>query len=62
MRLLNAYTIEKADDVDAHPVSGNSDPTSLVAMSRRYRVRFVARDEVALRRALEGLRVVEVGG
>jgi 3-hydroxyphenylacetate 6-hydroxylase len=55
MRLLNAYTI------DAHPVSGNSDPTSLVAMSRRYRVRFVPRDGVALRRALEGFRAVEVG-
>ncbi|GKT45363.1 3-hydroxyphenylacetate 6-hydroxylase [Colletotrichum spaethianum] len=52
MRLLNSFKIEKYDDVDHHPISGNADPTSLVAMPRPYRARFVPRNINALRDAL----------
>ncbi|KAK2055998.1 cytochrome P450 [Colletotrichum caudatum] len=52
MRLLSSFRIEKHDDVDHHPVSGNADPTSLVSMPRPYRARFVPRDVNALREAL----------
>ncbi|RFU30126.1 hypothetical protein B7463_g6196, partial [Scytalidium lignicola] len=59
MRLINCFKIERFDDVDAHPVRGNADPTSLVAMPKRYRARFVPRDEVALRKALKEHVAVE---
>ncbi|KAK3322785.1 cytochrome P450 [Apodospora peruviana] len=52
MRLLNSFRIELADKVDCHPVSGNADPTSLVAMPHRFRAVFVPRDEKALGEAL----------
>jgi 3-hydroxyphenylacetate 6-hydroxylase len=52
MRLLNSFAIEKADDVDVHPVRGNADPTSLVAMPKRYEVKFVPRNEMILRETL----------
>lgn len=53
MRLLNAFELEQADDVDVHPVRGNLDPTSLVAMPRKYKVKFVPRSEKDLLAALE---------
>ncbi|KAK2041366.1 cytochrome P450 [Colletotrichum somersetense] len=52
MRLLNSFRIEKHDDVDHHPVSGNADPTSLVSMPRPYRAKFVPRDVNALSEVL----------
>ncbi|ODA79179.1 hypothetical protein RJ55_04771 [Drechmeria coniospora] len=52
MRLLNSFRVESHDAVDCHPVSGNADPRSLVAMPRRYRVRFVPRDAEALAEAM----------
>jgi 3-hydroxyphenylacetate 6-hydroxylase len=52
MRLLNSFSIEKADNVDVHPVRGNADPTSLVAMPKKYKVKFVPRNEEILREAL----------
>ncbi|KZL67163.1 cytochrome P450 [Colletotrichum tofieldiae] len=52
MRLLNSFKIEKYDDVDHHPLSGNADPTSLVAMPKPYRARFVPRDTSTLSEAL----------
>ncbi|RSL91809.1 3-hydroxyphenylacetate 6-hydroxylase [Fusarium floridanum] len=52
MRLLNSFKIEKHDDIDSHPISGNSDPTSLVAMPRRYKAVFTPRDPKALKAAL----------
>lgn len=48
IRLINSFKIENVDNVDHHPVSGNSDPTSLVAMPHSYRVKFVPRNETAL--------------
>lgn len=59
IRMLNSFEIQKFDDIDCHPVSGNSDPTSLVAMPRRYKTRFVPRDTQALERAMKDFKVVE---
>ncbi|KAK2022199.1 cytochrome P450 [Colletotrichum zoysiae] len=52
MRLLGSFRIEKHDDVDHHPVSGNADPASLVSAPRPYRARFVPRDANALSEVL----------
>ncbi|TVY47803.1 3-hydroxyphenylacetate 6-hydroxylase [Lachnellula occidentalis] len=60
MRLLNAFEMVKGSDVDAHPISGNSDPTSLVAMPERYEVRFVPRNLAALERELGDFKLVEL--
>jgi len=59
IRLINSFQIVKADDVDYHPVSGNSDPTSLVAMPNRYLAKFVPRNEAALRQSIEDFVAVE---
>lgn len=60
IRMLNAFEIRPADEVDVHPVRGNSDPTSLVAMPERYKAFFVPRRKVALRNALEKFEVTGV--
>jgi 3-hydroxyphenylacetate 6-hydroxylase len=54
MRMLNSFKIQRADDVDTHPVRGVVDQTQLVSVPKRYKVNFVPRDETALRAALEG--------
>lgn len=41
IRMLNTFEIIESTEVDPHPVTGNSDPKSLVLMPRRYKVRFV---------------------
>jgi 3-hydroxyphenylacetate 6-hydroxylase len=43
-------------------VSGNSDPTSLVAMPQRYKAKFIPRDLVSLDRALRDFKVVDAIG
>ena len=58
MRLLVAYRIEGAEGdgggkLSSHPVEGQDDPTQLVTVPRRMRVRLVPRDEEGLRAALE---------
>lgn len=60
MRLIASFRIEKCDDIDCHPITGNSDPTSLVAMPRRYKAKFVPRDEELLRDALYNYKAVMV--
>lgn len=52
MRTLSCFRIDPYDDADWHPVRGNSDPTSLVAIPKKYRVKFVPRNEKALAEAL----------
>jgi 3-hydroxyphenylacetate 6-hydroxylase len=52
LRLLNSFEIVQDSQVDVHPVRGNSDPTSLVAMCHHYKVKFKPRNERALREAL----------
>ncbi|KAH6976171.1 cytochrome P450 [Ilyonectria robusta] len=53
MRLLNSFRVEKHDNVNVHPVDGNADPTSLVALPKRYRAKFVPRDLKSLKKALD---------
>jgi len=53
MRMLGSFTIGKASEVDVNPVSGASDPTSLVTIPNAYKVYFRPRDEEVLRRALD---------
>ncbi|KAK3900706.1 3-hydroxyphenylacetate 6-hydroxylase [Staphylotrichum tortipilum] len=52
-RLLNSFRIELHDQIDCHPIRGNSDPTSLVALPHRFRAMFVPRNGKALAKALE---------
>ncbi|KAJ5657113.1 cytochrome P450 phenylacetate hydroxylase [Penicillium longicatenatum] len=54
MRTLNSFRIEAQGSVDWHPVQGSSDPTSLVAIPKAYKVRFVPRNPEALAKALAG--------
>jgi 3-hydroxyphenylacetate 6-hydroxylase len=61
IRLLNAFEIKAGPrDVNAHPISGLSDPTSLVALPQRYEVFFVPRREKALAKALEEFEVTGI--
>ncbi|KAM0444316.1 hypothetical protein ACHAO4_010268 [Trichoderma viride] len=53
MRLLNSYIIKKHDNIDCHPVTGNADPTSLVALPLRFKSYFIPRNNIALSKALE---------
>lgn len=59
IRLLNSFKIEKQTEFDAHPVTGNLDPTSLVAMPKKYYARFVPRNETSLRQALQNFVAVD---
>ncbi|KAJ5179039.1 hypothetical protein N7492_002249 [Penicillium capsulatum] len=52
MRTLNSFHIEPHDEADWHPVRGNSDPASLVAIPQKYKVRFVPKDTAALSKTL----------
>lgn len=53
LRVLGSFEIVANSEVDAHPVRGSSDPTSLVSMCRPYQVLFKPRNESALRREIE---------
>lgn len=59
MRMINSFEILKFDDVDCHPVTGNSDPRSLVAMPKRYKSKFIPRDLTALEKAMKEFKAVE---
>ena len=52
MRMLNNFRIEKYDDIDCDPITGNADPKSLVTLPNRYRVKFIPKNEAALRNAM----------
>jgi len=60
MRLINSFKVEKHDEIDSHPLRGNSDPTSLVAIPRRFRAKFIPRDTDILRDALEASKDIGV--
>jgi 3-hydroxyphenylacetate 6-hydroxylase len=60
IRMINCFEIQKFDNLDCHPISGNSDPTSLVAMPHRYQAKFLPRDAQALEKAIQDFKVVEV--
>ena len=53
LRMLNSFEIVQDSEVNVHPVHGSSDPTSLVAMCRHYKVIFKPRNVQALREALK---------
>jgi 3-hydroxyphenylacetate 6-hydroxylase len=53
IRTLNSFRLEPFDQTDCHPVRGNSDPSSLVAIPERYKVRFVPKNAAALSQALQ---------
>lgn len=59
IRMLNAFEIQKVDDVDCHPVTGNADPTSLVSMPRRYKAKFAPRDSKVLEKAISDFQVID---
>lgn len=52
MRTLSSFRIEPHDKAECDPVKGNSDPTSLVAIPKKYKVKFVPRSEKVLGNAL----------
>lgn len=54
MRLLGSFRIEKVEEIDYHPVTGNSDPTSLVAIPKAYKARFIPHNATALSQSLRG--------
>lgn len=53
MRLLNSFRIEQFDKADCHPITGNTDPTSLVALPPRYKALFVPRNPEVLRKIVD---------
>ncbi|EEP80860.1 conserved hypothetical protein [Uncinocarpus reesii 1704] len=53
LRTLNCFRIEPDGKVEWDPISGNSDPTSLVAIPKKYKVKFVPKKEKLLTEALE---------
>lgn len=53
IRTLSSFRIEPTGErVEWHPVKGNSDPSSLVAIPKKYKVNFVPKNEAVLVRAL----------
>ncbi|KAF7595730.1 hypothetical protein BBP40_004861 [Aspergillus hancockii] len=62
MRTINSFKIEPYHEVDWHPVYGNSDPTSLVAIPKKYKVRFIPRDKTVLGNALGLVSSLHLGG
>ncbi|KIX08454.1 uncharacterized protein Z518_03110 [Rhinocladiella mackenziei CBS 650.93] len=58
LRLLSAFEMrdvhaEGGGAMNTHPVKGVEDPTQLVSVPKRYRLRLVPRDEMGLRKALD---------
>lgn len=56
MRMMNSFKIVEHDVFESDPIKGNADPTSLVALPRRYRAKFVPRNADALCKALEATK------
>jgi 3-hydroxyphenylacetate 6-hydroxylase len=53
LRVLGSFEIVADSEVDAHPVRGSADPTSLVCMCREYQVKFRPRSEAVLKAELK---------
>ncbi|PGH17634.1 hypothetical protein AJ79_00996 [Helicocarpus griseus UAMH5409] len=56
LRMLNSFRIEAHEKIDWHPVRGTSDPSSLVAIPKKYKVRFVPKNKDALEKAITNFR------
>ena len=52
LRLLNAFEVLPAGDVDHHPVHGVRDVTALTTLPKPYKVKFVPRELEILKTAL----------
>ncbi len=53
MRMLSCFEIVSGGEIDAHPVTGSADPTSLVSVPRRYEVYFRPRNQEAIGQILQ---------
>lgn len=53
IRMISAFKILPVGKLDTDPLTGVADLTNLTSMPKDYRVRFMPRDEPALRAALE---------
>ena len=60
LRMLNSFEILQDSEVEPHPVLGSVDPTSLVTISRQYKVILKPRSKAALREALNKFGEKEV--
>lgn len=49
----HGHPVPWAKDVDSHPVTGSADPTSLVTMSKHFKVVFKPRDAARLKESIE---------
>ena len=56
LRMLNSFRIESDEKIDWDPISGNSDPSSLVAIPKPYKVRFVPKNKAALDSAIANFK------
>ncbi|KAK2735969.1 hypothetical protein FQN57_001042 [Myotisia sp. PD_48] len=52
LRLINSFRIERVAAIETHPIRGNSDPTSLVAIPKVYHVKFVPKNTKILEEAI----------
>ncbi|KAE8147087.1 cytochrome P450 [Aspergillus avenaceus] len=52
MRTISCFRIEPQGDINWHPVRGNSDPASLVAIPKKYKVKFIPKDKHILANVL----------
>ncbi|KAL1957906.1 hypothetical protein VTO42DRAFT_5471 [Malbranchea cinnamomea] len=57
LRMLNSFRIEADEKIDWNPVSGISDPTSLVAIPKQYKVRFVPKNKPALEASISKFKI-----
>lgn len=56
LRMLNSFRLESDEKVDWDPLTGASDPASLVAIPKPYKVRFVPKDKDALETAIANFK------
>ncbi|PPJ52416.1 hypothetical protein CBER1_10575 [Cercospora berteroae] len=54
IRLLNSFELIPGGDVDAHPLTGQDDPSALTTQPKPFKVKFVPRNTAALIQALAG--------
>ncbi|EGD98769.1 3-hydroxyphenylacetate 6 hydroxylase [Trichophyton tonsurans CBS 112818] len=52
IRMLNSFRITSVEKINTHPIHGNSDPTSLVAIPNKYKVKFIPKNKTALDAAI----------
>jgi len=58
IRLINSFKSEEHNQVGAYLIHGNADPTSLVVLPKKYRVKFIPRREKILAKELRIIGIV----